>query len=78
MQGMIFKDSQKSKILNKLSFKKKNAFPADLNMGNSRKRIQHVHREKGLRNHDFQKTDDSAWLKIFCKRSKWPYMILQR
>ena len=21
---------------------------------------------------------DSAWLKIFCKRSKWPYMILQR
>lgn len=33
-QGMIFKDSQNSKILNKLSLKKKkNAFPADQNMG---------------------------------------------
>lgn len=31
-QGMIFKDSQNSKILNKLSLKK-NAFPADSNMG---------------------------------------------
>lgn len=32
-QGMIFKDSQNSKILSKLSLKKKKAFPVDSNMG---------------------------------------------
>lgn len=37
-QGMIFKDSQNSKILNKLSLKKK-CFPSRPEHGNSRKRI---------------------------------------
>lgn len=69
-QGMIFKDSQNSKILSKLSLKKKKSFPSRLEHGNSRKRIQPMHQEKGLRNHDFQKTEDSAQLKIFHRRSK--------